>query len=739
MGDERRRGEAEGRPGEAEPGREGERRARDVADPGRYGERPADAEADRSRGEQPAPLRIGVDIGGTFTDFVVVDGRRGASRRFKLLSTPGDPAEAVLEGLARVAREEGVARHEGGAGDGSLEALRAAVVHGSTVATNAVLERKGARTALVATRGFRDLLRIGRQARPSLYDLAVRRPPPLVPPELSFELTERVDRDGEVLAPLVEEELEDLAGALREADVEAVAVSFLFSFLHPEHERRVAGRLREAGLFVTVSSEVLPEFREYERTSTTALDAYVTPALDRYLGRLERELPSVDLRIMHSNGGSAGAAEARRHGVRSLLSGPAGGVVGALHVARRAGFERAITFDMGGTSTDVSLARGEPSLTSEGEIDGLPTRVPQVDIHTVGSGGGSIARVDPGGALRVGPESAGADPGPVCYGRGGREPTLTDAHVVLGRLPPGRFLGGAMQLDAEAAVGALDRLAGEAGIERAGELSRAEVAALGVVRVANARVERALRVITVERGHDPADFVLVSFGGAGGLHAGRLARGLGIRRVVIPPAASTLSALGMLVAPVARDDVRTVMRTGEVGLHGLAREIRPMAERVRREVLAEGVAPGAVEVREEVEMRYAGQSYELAVPLGEGFAERFHREHERAYGYADAAAPVEVVSLRVRATGEGDPPPGERLEAAGPDPAEAELGRRPVVLEARVEVPLYAGERLRPGHRLEGPAVIVQPDTTVVLWPEDVARVDEAGSLILDVSSGGEA
>lgn len=685
-------------------------------------------------------MRIGIDIGGTFTDFVVYDEEAGTYRTFKRLSTPRDPAEGVLAGLRELL--------------GPPAELDARIIHGSTVATNALLEREGARTALVATRGFRDLLRIGRQTRPDLYDLFPRRPPPVVPPHLSFGITERVDRRGEVLEPLEEEELAPLVGRLREAGVESVCVSFLFSFLRPEHEERVAAVLREAGFHVSASSEVLPEFREYERTSTTAIDAYVTPVLDRYLGRLDDELETARLRIMHSNGGSARIDEARRHGVRSILSGPAGGAVGALHVARAAGWDRAITLDMGGTSTDVSLARGGIGLTAEAEIDGLPIRVPVVDLHTVGSGGGSVATVDAGGALRVGPESAGSEPGPACYGRGGRAATVTDAHVVLGRLPPDRFLGGRMRLDAGAAEAALERLGRAAGIgEGTGGLGPARSAALGVIRVVNAQVARALRVISVERGHDPSDFVLVSFGGAGGLHAVALARALGVGRVLVPAGASTLSAFGMLVAPVTRDYVRTVMLPGNVGHRELERRMRPLAERGRREVEAEGVPPDRVELEPALEMRYAGQSYELRVPLAADYVSRFHGEHERAYGHADPEAPVEVVSLRLRAVGRVDPPP---LREADPGEADAEralLGRRRVVVtegrdrgapeegfptgEARTaEVPFFAGGRLRPGDRLAGPAVVVQPDTTVWLPPGSRGEVGVHLDLGIDPGPG---
>lgn len=662
-------------------------------------------------------MRIGIDIGGTFTDFVVFDEEGGAFQTSKRLSTPGDPAEAVLAGLAELPEDEAPA-----------------IVHGSTVATNALLERKGARTALVTTAGFRDILTIGRQVRADIYDLFADRPQPLVPPERCLEISERVDHHGRVLIPLAREELPGLIERLRAQDVESVAISLLFSFLHPEHEAWLARSLRAAGFFVSPSREILPEFREYERTSTTVVNAYVAPVMDRYLGRLEEGLAAADLRIMQSNGGSIRASQARAGAVRSILSGPAGGVVGAAHVARAAGFERVITFDMGGTSTDVSLFDGAIRVTTEAEIGGLPIRVPVIDIHTVGSGGGSIAYLDAGGALRVGPQSAGADPGPVCYGRGGRQPTVTDANLVLGRLAPDYFLGGRMPLDAGAAADALADLAGEAKLSAPPGLGPAGAAALGVIQIANAHMERALRVISVERGYDPRDFALVSFGGAGGLHAPDLARGLGVRRVLIPPGASTLSAFGMLVADVVKDYVQTVMLPGDTPYQELDRRLAPLAERGQREVAAEGVPPERITLHRELDMRYRGQSYELTVPLVADFADAFHAAHQRAYGHSQPSAPVEVVNLRLRAVGAVAPPPLPRAEVGPPDPSAALAGERPVVLGGEVaQVPFYRGERLRPGNAVAGPAVVVQPDTTLFLSHGDHAKVDRFFNLVVEV------
>jgi N-methylhydantoinase A len=662
-------------------------------------------------------MRIGIDIGGTFTDFVVFDENSGDLHTFKILSTAHDPAQAVLSGLRDVP------------GDSPPS-----IVHGSTVATNALLERKGARTALITTRGFRDILTIGRQIRSDIYDFFVDRPEPLVPAESCLEITERVDHHGQVLVPLDRDELPALIQELRAQSIESVAISLLFSFLHPEHEAWLARSLRGAGFTVSPSSEILPEFREYERTSTTVINAYVSPIMDHYLGRLEQEFHTSDFRIMQSNGGSIRAAEARSQAVRSILSGPAGGVVGASHAAHVAGFDQIITFDMGGTSTDVSLSRGGIHVSTQAEIGGLPIRIPVIDIHTVGSGGGSIAYLDAGGALRVGPQSAGSDPGPICYGRGGQQPTVTDANLILGRLAPDHFLGGLMSLDLEATADALADLAGRASLPAQPGLSLAQTAALGVVQIVNAHMERALRVISVERGYDPRDFVLVSFGGAGGLHACDLARGLGIRRVLIPPGASTLSAFGMLSADVVKDYVQTVMLPADTPYDELNGRLAPLAGRGQREVASEGVPPDRITLHRELDIRYLGQSYELTVPLTPGFVDAFHQAHHRAYGHGEPSAPLEVVNLRLRAVGAVTPPPLPRTEVGPSDPSRAPEGCRPVVIGSGLaQVPFYLGERLAAGQVVPGPAVIVQSDTTIFIGQSDSAAVDEGYNLVIEV------
>lgn len=662
-------------------------------------------------------MRIGIDIGGTFTDFVSFDESSQQFQTFKILSTPHAPEEAVLSGLAR------------------FSGSRYQIIHGSTVATNALLERKGATTALITTAGFRDVLEIGRQNRPDIYDLFSRRPDPLVPAPLRFEVAERINHRGQVLQPLELQTVNPLIDRLHQQQVESVAVCLLFAFVYPQHEQAIAERLRQAGFVVSLSSEVLPEFREYERTSTTVVNAYVSPVMERYLGRLEHESRARDFRVMQSNGGSIRAAQARREAVRCVLSGPAGGVVGAQVVAQAAGFSQLLTFDMGGTSTDVSLVAGKIQVTSESSIGGLPIRIPVIDIHTVGSGGGSIGYVDAGGALRVGPESAGADPGPVCYGRGGRRPTVTDANLILGRLPADHFLGGQMGLEVGAAERALTELARQAGLSAHGSLSLAQIAALGMIQVVNAHMERALRVISIQRGHDPRDFTLVSFGGAGSLHAVDLARSLRLPRVLVPSNAATLSAFGMLAADVVKDYVQTVMRSGDTPYHDLAALIEPLLAQGQAEVSAEGVPSDKISLEPLLDLRYRGQSYELTVPLTPDFVTTFHAAHRQAYGHSEVGRPVEIVNLRLRAVGRLDRPPWQPVEARLAGPADPFDQRQVVLTTGPKEIPLYNGSELQAGQTVAGPAIIVQPDTTVFITLGDRLAVDGYGNLLVEVQS----
>ncbi|HEX7102129.1 MAG TPA: hydantoinase/oxoprolinase family protein [Nitrolancea sp.] len=664
---------------------------------------------------------VGVDTGGTFTDFVVSDD--GVLRVHKVLSTPGNPAEAILRGL-----------HELNVGDDL-----AALVHGSTVATNAVLERKGVRTGLITTAGFRDVLEIGRQTRPKLYALRVEREPPLVPRDLRVEVRERLDERGSVLISLDADSIDEAIAALRLAEVESVAVCLLFSFANPAHEQAVVEAARAAGFHVSASSEVLPEFREYERTSTVVLNAYVAPIMDRYLGELERSLPGdAPLRIMQSNGGSISAATARREAARTLLSGPAAGVVGAAYVASASGFERAITFDMGGTSTDVALIDGDLAETTDGSIGDFPTRLPMIDIHTVGAGGGSIAWFDTGGALRVGPRSAGADPGPAAYGRGGTEPTVTDANVVLGRLIPDAFLGGGMTLQLEAARTAVRRIADRLG-------STVEEAALGMARIANANMEAAIRVISVERGHDPRLFTLVAFGGAGPLHACELASALRIPRVLVPSTPGVLSALGMLAADILKDYVRTIMLPSETAAGAVEPVFAELDARGRAELSLEGLPPERIVIERYLDLRYAGQSYELVVPYQGDLATAisgFHAAHDRRFGYSDPTERVQVVNVRLKARGLAERPEIARVPL-DPSATAQPTSTRTVIFagasgaEAH-DTPIFARERLMPGVAFNGPAIITQYDTTTVLPPGWRATVDETGNLVLKQENGNE-
>jgi N-methylhydantoinase A len=664
------------------------------------------------------PLRIGIDIGGTFTDFVVFDPAEQHIQTFKLLSTPSDPALAVLKGLEQIFSKK--------------DSPVASVIHGSTVATNALLERKGARVALVTTHGFRDVLQIGRQDRPSLYDLFTDPSPALIPSDLRFEIDERIDHTGKILQPLCPDQVAALVPVLKSQGISAVAVCLLFSFLHPGHEQDIAAQLRSAGFLVSLSSEILPEFREYERTSTTVVNAYVSPVLEKYLSHLEQALdPRTHLRVMQSNGGNISLREARRFGVRCILSGPAGGVVGCEtigHLIEPDGSFRLIGFDMGGTSTDVSLIEGKPRVITDAVVSGCPIHIPMLDIHTIGAGGGSIAHMDAGGALRVGPESAGADPGPACYGRGNL-PTVTDANLVLGRLSSEDFLGGGMPLDETRAHTVIENLARELNREP-------HQAALGIIAVANAHMERALRLISVEHGYDPRLFTLLSFGGAGGLHAADLARGLGIPSVLVPPLASTLSAFGMLAADVIKDYTLTVMVPGSTPASDLAVRLDVLAERGRRELLDEGVPNERIHIERFLDIRYLGQSYELIVPFSGTVFSDFHGQHETQYGYSDESVPVEVVNLRVRAVGQGDPPPLSPQPLKGPDPISAFLESHPVVFPIGNRVTnFYRGEALEHGNRLQGPAVIVRSDTTILLGTTDHALVDQFNNLRIQVGA----
>ena len=653
---------------------------------------------------------VGVDTGGTFTDIIYKDGPNWGV--YKLLSTPADPALAVLSGLGEVCGQR-----------------PKTVVHGSTVATNAILERKGVKTALVANQGFADIMEIGRQNRTRLYDLHYRKAPPLVPAHLCKDVPGRIGSQGQELAAFAPAAARALARELAAAGVESVAVSFLFSFLQPAHELAMREALAAEGLPVSLSHEILAEFREYERTSTTVVNAYVSPKMERYISHILDELgPSDSLRVMQSNGGSISAATAMKESVRTILSGPAGGAVGALEIGAMAGYDRLIAFDMGGTSTDVSLIDSALSLTMESTIAGFPVKVPMIDIHTVGAGGGSIADIDAGGALKVGPESAGADPGPICYGKGQRI-TVTDANLFLGRLVPDHFLGGNMRLDKERVVPYFEEMAQRLSI------SPRELAE-GVVAVANAAMERAIRVISVERGHDPRGFTLFSFGGAGGLHAAELARILALPKVFVPKNPGILSAIGMLMADVLKDYSLTVMRPAAgAGAEELAALFRPLENRGLNDLAEEGADPSTATLERYLDMRYEGQSFEILTPFADDYIEGFHSLHERAYGYRNPDKPVEIVNIRLRARSTPDKPAFPMAERLVKDmPPEAILDARPVVFDGReVQTRIIARDRLLPGNVLDGPAVLVEYSSTILVPPAVRCACDAWGNLILSL------
>ena len=648
-----------------------------------------------------------MDVGGTFTDLVApVAGRLVTA---KVPSTPRDQSEGVLASV----RASGLA-------PGDVESF----AHGMTVATNALLERRGGRTALVTTHGFRDLLEIGRQNRPSLYDLAQARPPALVPRELRFTVRERMGPEGE-LEPLDPASLDEAVEALQAADVEAVAVCLLFAFLHPEHEREVGERLREAlpDAHVSLSCEVLPEFREYERLSTTVADAYLAPRLGAYLSSLSGRAEEAGLPgplVMQSSGGVTALEEAASRAGAFVLSGPAGGVVGAAFVAGESGYRDLLTFDMGGTSTDVATVRdGRIATTTESVVAGVPLKLPMVDVHTVSAGGGSLAWVDAGGALHVGPESAGAEPGPAAYGKGGEAVAVTDADLFLGYLADGMELGGEVTLQRDLAEEALRRLGEELGLDPL-------EAALGVVRVADAEMVRALRVISVERGLDPREFVLVAFGGAGSMHACALAEELGMGTVLVPRVGGVLSALGLAISDLRRDYVTPfLVPLDETDRGALEEAWAGMEERAR------GDLADRPECEREADLRYRGQSFELSVVGDEpgALGERFHAAHEERYGYRLDEAPLEVVNLRLTATVRRPRPSLEEGEPEG----EAETGRRRANFDGEwTEAPVLDRGRMGKGSRVEGPAIVELAEATSVVRPGWAGEVDEVGTLVLE-------
>jgi N-methylhydantoinase A len=695
-----------------------------------------------------SPLRIAIDTGGTFTDCVWVE--RGQVRMLKVFSTPVDPSEAIAAALEKILQsaEGGSSTRSPGQRPGATQTPPLILLHGTTVGTNTLLQRKGARVVLVTTAGFEDAIEIGRQHRPRLYDFFFDRVEPLVPADLRFGVEERTDGEGRVLEALRAEQLRSLVATVRKQNPDAIAISLLFSFANPESERAVAAALEKLGLPLSVSHQILPEFREYERTSTVVVNAYLQPVMQRYLENLERRAGhwqetrqaaslGTGIFVMQSSGGITALGSAAREPVRTVLSGPAGGVVGALASARRSGFDRIISFDMGGTSTDVSLVDREARASSQSEVAGLPVGVPMLDIHTVGAGGGSLARFDAAGALRVGPESAGADPGPICYGRG-TEPTVTDAHLLLGRLQPSRFLGGEFTLDLERTR----RIVAEWLKKQKAILTLQQFAA-GVIRVVNATMEKAIRVVSIERGYDPRDFTLVAFGGAGGLHACELAEALSIPRVIVPAMPGALSAFGILVSDVVKEYSRTVLwRTaGKLPTEQLSREFMSLRRSAEKDFRSEGWR-GALHHWRSVDVRYRGQGYELNVPLSRNLIADFHRAHQQRYGYSHGERDVELVTLRLRTTMKS--PQANLATPRVGTGALARAGRAkldrlsaggvPVVLGGKkTTTSVYAREQLPSGKKYSGPAIITEYSATTVVPPGTPFWIDRAGNLVIRV------
>jgi N-methylhydantoinase A len=672
------------------------------------------------------PLRIAIDTGGTFTDCVWLD--RGRIRILKVFSTPDDPSRAIVEALEQIGRRESLI-----------------LLHGTTVGTNTLLQRKGARVALVTTAGFEDVIEIGRQARPKLYDFFFDRVPPLVTADLRFGIDERTSCDGDVLRQPSPRDLQDLKNRVLEKKPEAIAISLLFSFANPKNEILVANALQDLGVPLSVSYQILPEFREYERTSTVVVNAYLQPIMQRYLESLEartqsrsRATPprrttngdsaSTRIFVMQSSGGITALRSAAREPVRTVLSGPAGGVVGAAEMARRSRSERIISFDMGGTSTDVALVDREARGSSQTEIAGLPVGVPMLDIHTVGAGGGSIARFDAAGALRVGPESAGADPGPICYGRG-TQPTVTDANLILGRLQAHRFLGGAFALDLQSTRRIVSAWLKK---ERCG-LSLQQFAA-GVVRVVNATMEKAIRVVSIERGYDPRDFALVAFGGAGGLHACELAGALRIPRVIVPARPGALSAFGILVSDVVKDYSRTVLwRTlDDLPVQRLRKEFSNLRRQADNDFRSEDWQ-GPIRRHFSVDVRYRGQGYELNLPYTEELVAAFRREHERRYGYSYPSREVELVTLRLRASVKSPQASFGKADFVRANQASIGSERAPVFFDRKITATIYDRDSLQPGKKYAGPAVITEYSATTIVTPGNLFWLDRAGNLFIQI------
>ncbi|MEI3605110.1 hydantoinase/oxoprolinase family protein [Pseudogracilibacillus sp. SE30717A] len=683
---------------------------------------------------------VGVDVGGTFTDVTLVDPTSGNIENHKLPSTPQDPSKAIMNGIRDLLDKHSIP-------NGQVTYL----AHGTTVATNALIERKGAETALIVTEGFKDLLEIARQTRPSLYDLFQEKPEPMISGELRFEVEERLYSNGTVRTPINRKQLGKIIEEIKSKGIKSIAVCFLFSFNNPIHEQIAVEEIKKLypSAYVSASHQIVPEFREYPRLTTTTMNAYLGPVMQTYMenfrASVKKENIPVEPYITQSNGGIISIQESVSSPVKTALSGPAAGVVAASHVAELTGYKDLITFDMGGTSADFSLIEdGEPKISMDREIEGFPARIPMLDIHTYGAGGGSIAWLDAGGALKVGPESAGAVPGPAAYGRGGTLPTVTDANVVLGRLNPNGILNGQMDLDVEASKRAI-----EEHICKKTNLSLIE-AASGILSVVNANMTRGVRLISVEKGYSPNEFSLVSFGGGGGLHCGSLAKELNISTVIVPPSPGTFSSMGLLVTDIKSDYVRTelIQPTGH-NLQKIQDHFKEMEEEGTKLLESEKIEAGKRIFQRTVDVRFKGQNYELSVPIElkdlekeniDKVIKRFHEIHEKTYGYSDKLAQVEFVNFRLTACGE-IPKVNFRKETSKDEEVISSKTKRKVYFSEvdepkYFETDIFQRTELNVGDKIIGPAIVEQLDTTILILPEQTASVDPYQNLIINASTG---
>jgi N-methylhydantoinase A/oxoprolinase/acetone carboxylase beta subunit len=662
-------------------------------------------------------VRIGVDTGGTFTDFVIyVNGKMEIN---KVPSTPKDPSLSILEGINEFLRQ----------------GLSPIVIHGTTVATNSLLERKGGRIALITTKGFEDILIIGRQTRRKLYSLRGEQRIPLLPRRLCFGLEERTSASGKVEKKLAASQLREILEKIIKLKPEAVAVSLINSYANSSNEKIISRELKKEKFLMSVSSDILPEYREYERTATTAVNAYLMPVISRYLKQLEKKMQKAELRIMQSNEGYIPPAEAKREPIRTAFSGPAGGVVGAFHLAKAAGLRKIITFDMGGTSSDVSLVDGEIRRTSESMIGDFPIRIPIIDIHSVGAGGGSIAHLDRGGSLRVGPQSAGADPGPACYGLGDW-PTVTDANLILGRLVPEFFLGGKMKIFPERSRQTLLNLAKKIN-------KQLTETAEGIIEIANANMEKAIRVISIERGFDPRNFALFSFGGAGGMHAADIASHLKMPRIIVPKNAGVLSSLGLLMADSIKDYSKSILKTAEkTSKDELENHFRKLEEKSLKRMQEDGFRKDEVVIYPFLDLRYQGQSYEITIPYrnkkasGLSFVSDFHQAHRKLYSYHHEQRAVEIVNIRVKAVGMTKKTKLKRLPPEGKNPGRAFMKKQAIHYQGQTwQASVFKRALLAAGNKINGPALIADSESTTFLPPSYRLEVD--GFLNLIIQRGG--